>query len=163
MNVGQTSAIEPITLFSFNEIDLFAAKSAKKHEVLLTVADVEQVTGLKGITLVPFNPARFLGSDLNFVAADGRKILSVEFAKAGQFETYKVLVPKNYKSEIPGVGQEAFMGPDIADQAPYLLVFRQDGYTVALTVATTSDTRKNMLTIEQLLSLGKTIASRLAK
>lgn len=131
-------------------------------ETYLTVADVEQVTGFKGVRQIPFHPDRFLGSDLNFVTDEGDKILSVEFSKASQYNTYRVFVPKNFKTSLQGIGEEAFVGPDIEDQVPYLLVFRKGNYAVSLTAATTSDTRRNMLTIDQLACIGKIIAGRLA-
>lgn len=131
------------------------------YETYLTIADVEQVTGLKNIRQIPFHPDRFLGSDLNFVSEDDCKILSVEFSSASQYKTYKDFVPKNFKSALDGTGEEAFIGPDIEDQAPYLLVFRQGIYTVSMTAATTCNAQENRLTIDQLINIGNLIAKRL--
>lgn len=133
------------------------------YDAYLTVADVEQVTGLTGVKKIQFNPLRFLGSDLNFVTSDGNKILSVEFSNVRHYNTYKVFVPKNIKALLQDIGEEAFTGPDIENQMPYLLVFRQGNFAVSLTAATTCDSQKNMLTIEQLAGIGKIIAKRVAK
>jgi hypothetical protein len=134
---------------------------ADLYETYLTVDDVERISGLRDIKQMPFNPLRFLGSDLNFVTCDNQKILSVEFSKARHYNTYKIFVPKNFKSSISGVGEEAFAGPDFKEQTPYLLVFRQGDHTVSLTAATTSDFSHNMLSLEQLVELAKIIAQRL--
>jgi hypothetical protein len=151
----------PFPNFSVNGMPL--SSDSGSYDTYLTITDVEKVTGLTGLKQVQFNPLRFLGSDLNFVASDGSKILSVEFSNARRYNTYKVFVPKNIKILLQAVGEEAFVGPDIENQVPYLLVFRQGNYAISLTAATTCDAQKNMLTLEQLISIGKIIASRLAK
>jgi hypothetical protein len=110
-----------------------------------------------------FNPLRFLGSDLNFVTSNGNKILSVEFSNVRHYNTYKVFVPKNIKTLLHDIGEEAFAGPDIENQTPYMLVFRQGKYAVSLTAATTCDAQKNMLSLDQLVGIGKIIAKRVQK
>jgi hypothetical protein len=148
---------------SFNASGMPLPSDTECYGTYLTVADVEQVTGLRGLKQVQFNPLHFLGSDLNFVASDGSKILSIEFSNARHYNTYKLFVPKNMKILLQGIGEEAFVGPDLENQMPYLLVFRQGDYAISLTTATTGDAQKNMLSIEQLISIGKIISTRLAK
>ncbi len=154
--------IRMIPFPSFNASGMPLASDSGSYDAYLTVADVEQVTGLTGVKQVQFNPLQFLGSDLNFVANDGSKILSVEFSNVRHYNTYKVFVPKNIKILLHEIGDEAFVGPDIENRMPYLLVFRQGNYAISLTAATTCDAKKNMLTLEQLISIGKIIATRLA-
>lgn len=47
------------------------------HEELLTIKDVEAVTGIQGIKLVPRNPQIGAGGELNFALADGSMVLMV--------------------------------------------------------------------------------------
>ena len=155
--------ISSTTFPGFNAYDMPTVKDAVVYDAYLTVSDVERVTGLTGVKKIQFNPLRFLGSDLNFVTSDGIKILSVEFSNVCHYNTYKVFVPKNIKVLLQDIGEEAFAGPDIENQTPYLLVFRQGDYAVSLTAATTGDSRKNMLTLDQLVVIGKIISARLPK
>jgi hypothetical protein len=150
----------PFPNFGVNGMPL--SSDSGSYDTYLTISDVEKVTGLTGLKQVQFNPLRFLGSDLNFVASDGSKILSVEFSHASRYNTYKVFEPKNIKILLQDIGEEAFVGPDIENQVPYQLVFRQGNYAISLTAAT-CDAKKNMLTLEQLISIGKIVASRVAK
>jgi hypothetical protein len=150
------------TFPSYNTSGISLSSDTGQYDAYLSVADVEQVSGLKRVKQIQFNPLRFMGSDLNFVTSDGNKILSVEFSNVRHYNTYKVFVPKNVKTLLQDIGEEAFTGPDIENQMPYLLVFRQGSYAVSLTAATTCDTQKNMLTIEQLVSIGRIIAKRIA-
>ena len=146
---------------NLRSVGMLVPSEVSLYDTYLTVVDVEQVTGLKGVKQIPFHPDRFLGSDLNFVAGDECKILSVEFSTASHYKTYKDFVPKNFKAALDGIGEEAFVGPNIENQMPYLLVFRQGSYAVSLTAATTCDTQRNRLTIDQLVRIGKIIAKRL--
>lgn len=155
----------PVSLISFpsfNSSGMPVSSDTEQYDAYLTVADVEQVTGLTGVKRIRFNPLRFLGSDLNFVTSDGNKILSVEFSNVCHYNTYKVFVPKNIKTLLQDIGEEAFAGPDIENQTPYLLVFRQGEYAISLTAATTCDAQKNMLSLDQLVGIGKIIAKRVA-
>ena len=155
--------VSSIAIPGFNTYGMPRAVDTVLYDSYLSVADVERETGLTGVKKIQFNPLRFLGSDLNFVTSDGNKILSVEFSNVCHYNTYKIFVPKNIKILLQDIGEEAFAGPDIENQVPYLLVFRQGDYAVSLTAATTSDSQKNMLTLDQLVGIGKIIASRLPK
>ncbi len=153
---------DPLARLSYKSLGMYLAADAKLFEKLLTVSDVESVTGFTGVRQVPFNPANFLGSDLNFVTRDSRKILSVEFSEKGQFNAYRGALPSNFKTPLTGIGQEAFLGRDVANRSPYLLVFSKGEYAVSLTAAATQDSRHNMLNADQLTLLARIIAERLA-
>jgi hypothetical protein len=53
----------------------------------LTVADIERVTGLKGVKLVPKTPDS--DDDLTFSSQDGKVILAVSFLPASTFAAAK--------------------------------------------------------------------------
>jgi len=131
------------------------------YEKYLTIDDVKRVTGLKAVWQVPFHPEEFLGSDLNFVNEHGEKILCVSFSKAGLYNTFRSAVPKNIKTSVKDLGEEAFIGPDIDGREPFMLVLRKGDHAVSLTTATTAESNKNLLTVDELIAIGGIIASRL--
>ncbi len=139
----------------YEETGAHGAGETAPCEPFLTEFDVEGVTGLRHIRheLKPNSPA---GNECIFLYRN-TPILMVTISPAIQYETYKTMVPKNVKSMFHGPGEEGFIGPDIAGQMPYLLVFRRKGFAVSLTTVTTADTGKNVLSIEQLIAVGTII------
>ncbi len=75
---------------------------------LLTPADVSKVTGLSGVKLIPRDPSKGAGGDLNFALPNGKQILLVDFLD----ENYNQTKAKKdvYGGEVQGVGEEAFIG-----------------------------------------------------
>jgi hypothetical protein len=140
---------------------MYGISKTSPYEKYLTVEDVKRVTGLKVVWQVPFHPEEFLGSDLNFVNEQGEKILCIAFSKAGLYNTYRSTVPKYFKTPVKDLGEEAFIGPDIEGREPFMLVFRKGDHAVSLTTATTRDANRNLLTVDQLITIGGIIASRL--
>ena len=132
-------------------------------ETLLPLEDIERISGLKALLYAKMRTPRFLGGELSIVTHKGEKLLCLGCSSADQFERYRSLVPKNVKTQVNDVGEDAFLGPDIAKQEPYFLVFRQGSHTVSLTAATTSDPGKNTLSADQLISLAKVVAENLAR
>jgi hypothetical protein len=115
----------------------------------LTAAEVEKAGGLKGVVMTES------GNKLKF--KDQHLILEVQFLGA---KTYKLnKETKEYvKAMVAGVGEEAFSGP--AADPQYVLIFRQKDFCVRLTAYMNSD-GKFVLTMKQLIALGKIIASRI--
>jgi len=124
---------------------------------LLSVAEVESATGLKGVKLIPKNIGKGAGGDLNFARADGTTLLSVVVAQ-GMYDMWKgqsVL----YNAPVSGIGDEAFSGP--AGTTPYVIYFRKGKQGVQVgTVANPADL-KPLLTLDQLKAIAKIIASHL--
>ena len=122
----------------------------------LTVADIERVTGLKGVNLVPKTPDS--DDDLTFASQDGKVILAASFLPASAFAGAKSSTA-GMKSPLPGVGEEAFVGP--AGGSPlYILVFRKAAYTVILNTELEGTTRAR-IPIEKLTEIAKIVAARL--
>ena len=115
----------------------------------LTVADVEKATGLTGVTVTETD------NQLKFKLK--QTILQVQFQGQKVYKLNKE-TPGYVKAEISGVGEEAFIGPVV--NLPYVLIFRQKDYCVRLTDYMDSD-GKFVLTMDQLIALGKIIASRI--
>lgn len=110
------------------------------YQKLLTVADVESATGLKGLKLVPRGSTTGAGGDLNFGNADGSLLLMVQFGNADLFKQWKAQ-PDVYNSAVTGVGDEAFNGPK-GGLSPYVLFFRKGSHSVGLSSFLDIDTMK---------------------
>jgi hypothetical protein len=97
---------------------------------LLTVQDVEKVTDRTGVKLVPKNPMKGAGGDLNFALADETILVIAAIQKAEMYETWKKQ-EGFFHAEVPGIGDAAFEGPSIGE-ARYLLIFKKGKTAVSL-------------------------------
>ena len=131
-------------------LPLFADTLA--YDTFLTTADVEKVSGLKNLT------RKVAGPELKF--SEGTKlVLNVRFQGAKAYRLNKETADY-VKGEVAGVGEEAFYGP--AANPQYVLIFRNKDSCVRLyTYIDKSDPSKTVLTMDQLIALGKIIASRM--
>lgn len=125
----------------------------------LTSADVTRVTGIPGVKLVPRDPSKGAGGDLNFARADGDLILMVLFSDDAIYRKSKAM--KNYvKETVKGLGDDAFLGPSTGPV--YILYFLKGQKSVSL--STYFDMKADMkpiLSQEKLVALAKLILSRL--
>ena len=128
------------------------------HEKYLTAADVEKVTGVRGVTSIARGAAAGAGGDLNFADDAGELVLMVQFADVKNFAGFKT---KYGKAPVSGVGEQAIEGGSMPGMPDNLLAFTKGTHCVVLTAFGDFATRKVYLTIDQLTSLGKVIASRL--
>jgi hypothetical protein len=63
-----------------------AKPAPSAYEKLLTAADVESATGIKGVKRVASGSVEGAAGDLNFVQADGTMLLMVEFGDDKVFQ-----------------------------------------------------------------------------
>jgi hypothetical protein len=114
------------------------------------------------INILPRDPSKGAGGDLNFADSDGKLVVMAGFQSADYYTRFKT--QKSYfKSDIKGVGEEAFSGPS-SGGAEYLLVFRKGSHCISLTSFFNLGgpaSKPLMLTKEQLVELGKVVAGRL--
>jgi hypothetical protein len=96
---------------------------------LLTQADVSKVTGLPGVVLVPRDPRKGAGGDLNFALPNGKQILLVGFLDTQNYEQSKS-VKSVYGGQVQGVGDDAFIGKVMGIES--ILYFRKGPRGVAL-------------------------------
>ena len=138
----------------------FTMGLATDIEKLLTVADVEKVTGLQGIQLIPKNPMKGAGGDLNFALGGEDMVLMVSVQDASLYEQWKNL-EGNFHAEVPDIGDEAFKGPGFAE-VRYLLVFRKGNKAVLLSTFLNMEAGgEPYLKMEKLTEFAKIIISRL--
>jgi len=94
--------------------------SATDSTAYLTPSDLEQVTGMSGITLAPYDPSTGAGGTLNFATSDGTLITLLSVFTADDYELAKE-TEGWAAEEVAGIGDEAFLGPE---GSPYYLYFR---------------------------------------
>jgi hypothetical protein len=90
----------------------------------LTVQDVERITGLHGVKLVPYDPAKGAGGDLNFANKEGQLILMVQrMPYSDMLYSQNKKMGGAVKAEISGIGDAAFSGP--ARDPQYYIFFKK--------------------------------------
>lgn len=137
-------------------VGLLGTALAARAADVLTAADVEKVAGVSGVALVPRNPAKGAGGDLNFAGADGKLVVMVRVYEKGGYEKLKKMY---FAADVPGVGDEAFAAPPHVPQ-PYVLYLRKGAKAASVTTYLTRDGRPK-LSVAQLSELGRTVASRM--
>jgi hypothetical protein len=143
-------------LFFFILVIGFAADSEK----LLTVNDVEKVTEIQGIKLVPRNPAMGAGGDLNFAKEDNTMLLTVAIQDSSMYKRWKS-EEGFFHADVSGIGDEAFEGPGVGEHR-YILIFRKGKKAFSLSsFFDMSAGGKTFLSQDQLRALAKIILSRL--
>jgi len=129
---------------------------APQFAKFLTITDIERVTGLKGVKMVPKGPDA--DDDLTFASQDGKVILAVTFLPASAFAGAKSS-KAGMKSPLSGVGEEAFVGPTSGPPL-YILVFRKAAYTVIMNTEVEENNHAR-IPIEKMTEIAKIVASRL--
>ncbi len=123
---------------------VYVLAATPPEAALLTVADVAKVTGVQGLKMIPKDPAKKMIGDINFVRADGVKILSVTFETVDLKEFAKTKNSDSFKSvfigPVKGVGDEAYDGPPKME--PFILSVRKG--THWMTISTSFDFKKDM-------------------
>ena len=98
---------------------VFSQTKAAPGGQYLTVQDVEKITGLHGVKLVPPDASKGAGGDLNFADKDGKLILMVNRnLSSDMFYSQTKNMKDTVKADITGLGDAAFIGP--AGNAPVL-------------------------------------------
>jgi hypothetical protein len=100
------------------------------HEELITVKDVEEITGLQGIKLVPRDPTIGAGGDLNFTLEDGTLLMTAAIQDAPMYDEWKSQ-EGFFHAAVADLGDEAFEGPTFGEHR-YVLIFRKGGKAIAL-------------------------------
>lgn len=85
----------------------WTAFAQSPNEKYLTGADIEKITGIKGVKLIPRLSVAGAGGDLNFVDGTGELILMVQVTDAKNFDAFQ---KKYSKGTVAGVGDQAVQG-----------------------------------------------------
>jgi hypothetical protein len=136
--------------------------SAPNPSELLTPSDVEAVSGLTGLEVVPYEPAVGAGGDVNIADASGQLVAmlvvdSLETWDAWLTDGFTVSEPVN-----PPVGDEAFIGPspDVSGVI-YIFGFRKGDVAVVIDTYFDVGATGTILSVEQLRELAEIVEGRL--
>lgn len=131
-------------------------------EDLLTPADVEQVSGLAGLVVVPYDPSIGAGGDIN-IADPGGQLVAMLVDEGP--ETWDAWLTDGFtvgETYSPPVGDESFIGPNPDVSAtPYIFGFRKGDRAIVLDTYFASGSSNTVLTIDQLRQLAEIVESRL--
>lgn len=145
---------------------LSVVSATGKFDKIVSAADVEKATGLRGLKQVPRQKAvdgitgnKLLTGDINFVRSDNQPVIAIQFRPAFAFDQFKG-DSGFIKSPVKGIGDEAYTGPSFDPQTS--VNFVKGGYFVA--VATHIDPRdrsKTVLPIDKVIAVAKVVAERM--
>jgi len=112
------------TTLALSASTVFSQTKAVPGGQYLTVQDVEKITGLHGVKLVPPDASKGAGGDLNFADRDGKLILMVNRnLSSDMFYSQTKTMKDTVKADITGLGDAAFIGP--AGNLQYFVSFRK--------------------------------------
>ncbi len=140
------------------------AKGNPTPQSLITVADVEKVSGLTGIK------QQVQGDSLTFRTQDNKLVLKVQVRNDRIYKQTKA-EKLSFHASVSGIGDDAFDSPsdDInmgvrspdGKKQPYLLWFLKGGTSVSLTTYASSSHPQFYLSQDKLRELAKVMVSRL--
>jgi hypothetical protein len=132
------------------------------YENTLKTTDIEKVTGLKGVKVVPRDPAKGASGMMNFADAQGVgftatfEIITPEaLAKTKASSTWKGMI----KGPVSGVGDEAYSGPKNGE--PFILIFKKGKNWVTVSTGLNPMTMKPKIPMEKMQAIASIMASRL--
>lgn len=132
--------------------------STTPAEKLLTVVDVERVSGMKAVQSIAQGANAKATGNLNFANDKGGIFLIVALGNSDQYEGSKAT--DTFREAVSGVGDDAFSGPAASkSKTPNQLVFRKGKDSAALTVFFSAPD-KTVLSIDQLKELANVMAER---
>lgn len=138
------------------------APSAPEPSELLTPADVEAVSGLTGLEVVPYEPAVGAGGDVNIADASGQLVAMLVVEGP---ETWDAWVTDGFtvsEPVDPPVGDESFIGPNPGvSEVVYIFGFRKGDVAVVIDTYFNAGATGTILSVEQLRELAEIVESRL--
>jgi hypothetical protein len=122
-------------------------------ETLLTVADVEQASGLTGLKLVPRDSTQDAVGRLNFATADGTLIAILSIGDAVAFD--QSLQGMSFARETTGTGDMSYVGPapEVSKVLTIFAAAKGDHAVIMKTFPKTAGASETWLTVEQMQSL----------
>jgi hypothetical protein len=147
---------------------LLMASLAAQAPSSLTPADIEKVTGLKGIHVVPATSRGAVPGRDNFADASGRIVLWLQTMSAEGFTRARAqpaktmsgitVEPKLFHAAVAGLGDEAFDSPD---GTPIHALYVKKGAVAFGLIANVSPTNAPLVTLDQLKALARVMLGRM--
>lgn len=145
-----TSLLLSMVLMSFSLHSLAAD--------MLTVADLEKITGMSGVHATPKNQAKGAGGELNFENAENKLVTIVMIQDAAMFDFWK----KQYGTladPVPSLGSEAFITKP--KSAIAYIFFKKANKAIWIQSMGWNKKGGNNISDAQLLEMAKLAVSRL--
>jgi hypothetical protein len=130
----------------------FATGSARAAE-LLTIALVEKVTGLSGLSI---KPAKYDKSAKNFVTANNEVAVSVKLAPASMYDFWKSQPSMSDQTALAGLGEDA-----VTSKKGRYVCFKKSTSGVCVTGMVSLPGSPALISDEQLLQLARQAAANL--
>lgn len=128
---------------------------------LLAPDDVESVSDLTGLKVVPYDPAVGAGGDVNIADQDGALVAMLVLADQEVWDEWLTDGFTVAEPVTPPVGDESFIGPN-PDVSPTIYTFGLRKGDTAIVINTYLDTNgETILSVEQLRQLAEIVAGRL--
>jgi hypothetical protein len=126
---------------------------------MLTPVDVEKVSGLSGVKVVPYDPSKGAGGQINLATSKGKLVVMATFGDGLGYASMKSSM--NYRQPLSGLGDAAFIGPS-KEVMPtlYIVGFKKGDHSAVLTTYFSGSPSKTMLSMSQLKELAAIVASR---
>jgi len=119
----------------------------------LTVAQVEKVTGITGLSI---KPAKYDKASKNFVNAKNDLAVSLKVASASVYDVWKSQPSMSDQAALPGLGDEA-----IVSKKGRYVCFKKSDTGVCVTAMVALPGKPALVTDAQLLDLARLAASNL--
>ena len=131
-------------------------------DALLTPADVEKVSGLTGLKVVPYDPSVGAGGTINIAKADGQLVAMLSDQGPDTWEAWSKDGITFREPYTPVVGDESFVGP-VAKTSPalYIFAFRKGDRAIVIDTYFDPAAGTTILTVDQLHQLAVVVESRL--
>jgi hypothetical protein len=124
---------------------------------LLTIADVENVSGMSGIKLVEKGSLPGAGGSLNFAAKDKMYAMLV-IAEMSVYDQWKT-GEKYIHEKLSGIGDEAYSAPDGPVQ--FIVFFREGSKAASVSSFVNYETGDPYLSVKQLSELARIVVNRM--
>lgn len=134
-----------------------AADAAK----LLTPSDIEKVSDLTGLKVVPKDPSAGAGGDVNIADSTGKLVAMLVLESQETWDGWLTDGFTESEPVTPPVGDESFIGPNPDTSAkPYIFGFRKGEHAVLIETYMDTD-GETVLSMDQLRKLAEVAYSRL--
>jgi hypothetical protein len=124
---------------------------------LLTIADIENISGMKGIKLVEKGSLPGAGGSLNFAAKDKMYAMLV-IADMSVYDQWKT-GEKYIHEKLSGIGDEAYSAPDGPVQ--FIVFFREGSKVASVSSFVNYETGDPYLSVKQLSELARIVVNRM--
>ncbi len=132
-----------------------AVRAQTATDKLLSAADVEKISGVKGVKSVKRGENQYAFADLNFAGPDGQMMVEVNVTAAVAYDNaakMKAMIAHT----VTDIGDAAFVGPP----GPVQYVLYAKKGSGAITVSAVLHNGKPSLTQAQIIEIGRLIVSR---